>query len=695
MSRQTAKYEALLRISQAIASNRDIRSLMNALAELLHSVVQFEYFDILLYDETKKEMTFIFTGTPPRVDGTAWEDGPAEWVMTHQRPFICSFDELELRYPKIAWSRERTIAQSICVVPLTTAQRRLGCMEFVSVRPNAYSEKDAYFMRHVASQVAVAVDNALNYEAVQASEQKVRLERDHLSTLLKVTNAVGSKRDIEVLLQSVSRAIFETFGMEHTFVLIHNLELNRFRVYAPCAPSGRNLAGPEENSPIDQSPWGKAFTEEQRCLVQKAEIADVARSYRQVATMVEQDIEAFCCVPLITHSRCVGVLVVAHKDENAFSAGNLKIIDGIADQLAIGIENALAYQEIAQLKDRLASEKLYLEEEIRTDHNFGEIIGQSDALRDLLSQVEMVASSDSTALILGETGTGKELIARAIHQLSGRRDRALIKLNCPAIPLGLLESELFGHEKGAFTGAVAQKIGRLELAHQGTLFLDEVGEIPLEVQPKLLRAIQEQEIERLGGTRVIRVDVRIIAATNRDIKQMVADHQFRSDLFYRLSVFPLRVPPLRQRQADIPLLVRHFIQKHALRMKRDVDCIPTQTMQLLCQYSWPGNVRELQNLIERSVIVSKGPILNVPTVELMETSDFGKDSEFFEKLAPRKPQKTERDLIVRTLRETGGVVSGPNGAAAKLGLKRSTLVSRMKRLGLYSHGIEHDLHFFV
>jgi formate hydrogenlyase transcriptional activator len=306
-------------------------------------------------------------------------------------------------------------------------------------------------------------------------------------------------------------------------------------------------------------------------------------------------------------------------------------------------------------------------------------------LRELLAQVEMVAASDSTtALILGETGTGKELIARAIHQLSERRERTLVKLNCAAIPLGLLESELFGHEKGAFTGAVAQKVGRLELAHQGTLFLDEVGEIPLELQPKLLRAIQEREIEHLGGTRIIRVNVRIIAATNRDLKQMVAEHQFRNDLFYRLNVFPLRVPPLRERQADIPLLVRHFVQKHARRMKRDINRIPTATMQILCDYPWPGNVRELENFIERSVIVSRGSILNAPTSELLEVhhADCFDRVESFEKLTVNRPQKTDKELIVKALQEARGVISGPGGAAAKLGLKRTTLLYRMKRIGL-------------
>jgi formate hydrogenlyase transcriptional activator len=556
-------------------------------------------------------------------------------------------------------------------------------MIFLSLCPNAYSEEDAHFIQQVTSQVAVAFDNALNCEAVRISEEKLRLERDHLSSLLKVANAVGSKREIEELLKNISKAISEIFRTEHICFLIHRPKLNRFQTYTFAGP---NLIGPDESSPLDQSPWVKAFSERQRYLVQTAEAEKTEYPKQGAAAVTENDSEFFCYSPLIAHSRCVGVLVIAHKnEEGAFGAEDIEILNGISDQLAIGIENALGYQEICQLKDRLTSEKLYLEDEIRTESNFGEIIGQSDALRELLAQVEMVAASDSTtALILGETGTGKELIARAIHQLSERRERTLVKLNCAAIPLGLLESELFGHEKGAFTGAVAQKVGRLELAHQGTLFLDEVGEIPLELQPKLLRAIQEREIEHLGGTRIIRVNVRIIAATNRDLKQMVAEHQFRNDLFYRLNVFPLRVPPLRERQADIPLLVRHFVQKHSRRMKRDINRIPTATMQILCDYPWPGNVRELENFIERSVIVSRGSILNAPTSELLEVhhADCFARVESLEKLTVNRPQKTEKELIIKALQEARGVISGPDGAAAKLGLKRTTLLYRMKRIGL-------------
>lgn len=677
------RYESLMHVSEAILAHRDMSSLLNACSQFLHSVIEFEYFDIVLFDPDKGQFSAVFAGKSPTfldlvpLPDIHMEEGPGWLVLATQRPLRCSIEELRLKYPKVAALRNPDQVRSTCMVPLTTVQRQLGVMEFLSVRPNAYSEEDAQFLQQVASQVAVAIDNALNYQAI-------RVERDHLSALLTSANAISSKRNTEEMLKSVLPAITEVFRSEHVCFLILDAKLDCFRVYMI---DGGHLNSLEETCPHDASPWGQAFAEQKRQLVGKVDVDSIVTSYPEITAKLKLDRDPYCCVPLIAHNKCIGVLILSHEQEDAFSNDHLGILDGISDQLALGIENSLAYQEISELKDRLASENLYLEEEIKTNHNFEEIIGESDALQELLAQVRMVADSDCTVLILGETGTGKELIARAIHHLSTRRDRPLIKLNCAAIPLGLLESELFGHEKGAFTGAVAQRIGRLELAHQGTLFLDEVAEISLELQPKLLRAIQEREIERLGGARVIHVDVRIIAATNRDLKQMVADHQFRSDLFYRLNVFPLRVPPLRERQADIPLLVRHFIQKHTRRIKREIESIPSKTMQMLCDYPWPGNIRELENLIERSVILSKGSVLNVPTCELSGFANSNQSGsndgiEMLETLLTRRPRTTERELIVRTLRETRGVVSGPNGAAAKLGLKRSTLVSRIKRLKL-------------
>src|SRR4029077_11356043 len=311
-----------------------------------------------------------------------------------------------------------------------------------------------------------------------------------------------------------------------------------------------------------------------------------------------------------------GVLLVGRRDEKVFSPDEVKLLMQVANQVAIAVENALAYSKIAELKEKLTQEKLYLEDEIRTELNFEEIVGKSAVLRRVLKQVATVAPTDSTVLIFGETGTGKELIARAIHNLSSRRSNSFVKLNCAAIPMGLLESELFGHEKGAFTGAIAQRIGRFELANHGTVFLDEVGEIPLELQPKLLRVLQEREFERLGGTRTFTTDARLIAATNRDLASMVEDQKFRSDLFYRLNVFPLRVPSLRERPEDIPLLVRHFAEQCARRMNKKIETISSETLKQMQQYHWPGNIRELQNVIERAVILSAGPVLNVPLSEI-------------------------------------------------------------------------------
>jgi formate hydrogenlyase transcriptional activator len=369
-------------------------------------------------------------------------------------------------------------------------------------------------------------------------------------------------------------------------------------------------------------------------------------------------------------------LGLGRREENAFSEVDLGFLAQVASQIAIAVENALEYGQITEAKERLAEQKLYLEDEIRREHNFEEIIGNSPKLKAVLECVRIVAPADSTVLIQGETGTGKEMIARAIHNLSPRKGQAFVKVNCAAIPLGLLESELFGHEKGSFTGAIAQKIGRFELAHKGTLFLDEVGDIPLELQPKLLRVLQEQEFERLGSTRTQRVDVRVLAATNFDLTQMVAQKKFRSDLYYRLCVFPVTVPPLRDRRDDIPLLVRYFANKYARRMGKHIESIPKETMDALSHYAWPGNIRELQNLMERAVLLSTGPSLRVPLAEILASSGLSAAS------GGNALEQAEREQIVQALRESNWVVGGARGAAARLGLKRTSLAYKMQKLGI-------------
>jgi formate hydrogenlyase transcriptional activator len=379
--------------------------------------------------------------------------------------------------------------------------------------------------------------------------------------------------------------------------------------------------------------------------------------------------------------------VVKYQDA-AFTSDDIEFLTQIANQVAIAVENACAFGEIRELKEKLTQEKLYLEDEIRSEMNFAQIVGKSAPLRRVLKQVETVAPTDSTVLIYGDTGTGKELIARAIHDLSPRRSKPFVKLNCAAIPTGLLESELFGHEKGAFTGAIAQRIGRFEVANGGTIFLDEIGEVPLELQTKLLRVLQEREFERLGSSRTLRTDARLIAATNRDLEAMVSEQKFRSDLFFRLNVFPVHVPPLRERQGDIPLLVRHFTQQFSRRMNRVIETIPSAAMDALSRYHWPGNIRELQNVIERAVIISTGPALSVDVADLK----FSKASHPEERVAALQSKTNgalhdvlegmERQHILDALQQSNWVVAGPHGAAARLGMKRSTLQKRVHKLGI-------------
>ena len=422
----------------------------------------------------------------------------------------------------------------------------------------------------------------------------------------------------------------------------------------------------------------------------------------QIKHAYNDGLRSGCIIPLVAHDRALGTLDIASRSESAFTERDAELLTHIAKQIAIAVENALAYREISELKDKLAQEKLYLEEEIRSEMNFDQIVGDSPALRQVLELVETVAPSDSTVLLLGETGTGKELIARAIHDHSRRKDRTFVKLNCAAIPTGLFESELFGHEKGAFTGAISQKIGRLELADQGTLFLDEVGDVPLEIQPKLLRALQEREFERLGSTRTKKVDVRLVAATNRNLEKMIADREFRSDLYYRLNVFPIRIPPLRERREDIPVLARYFAQKFAQQMEKQIETIPAATMRALTEWDWPGNVRELGNFIERAVILTRGRSLEVPLAELRrvcidepKTRRASQDREEIARIVKEtinaldgKKSVTDeyankqREEIMRALTDSKGRVGGEDGAAARLGINRTTLLSRMKKLGI-------------
>lgn len=491
--------------------------------------------------------------------------------------------------------------------------------------------------------------------------------------LLEITNVLLTNLDIRKLLSAISASLGQVAPHDYASLALYDPEINKLRLHLLNSPAGLDIHPGEMLISLEGTPAGLSFSSRQSLIVGRLD--DGRFSSPLIQHLLATGIKSGCWLPLISHGRPLGALGIASLKEGAFAQFNLNLLSQVANQVALAIDNATAVSQMNGLTQRLMEEKRYLEDELRTEYNFEEIIGETPGLKRVLKQVETVAPTGATVLILGETGTGKELIARAIHNLSDRRDRTFVKLNCAAIPSGLLESELFGHERGAFTGAISQKIGRLELAHHGTLFLDEVGDIPLELQPKLLRALQEKEFERLGSARTIPVDVRLIAATNRDLAQMVKDRQFRSDLYYRLRVFPVHLTPLRERAGDIPILVHHFVQKHARRMNKQIDAIPPGAMQALERWHWPGNVRELENLIERAVILSPGHVLRVPLAELAETGDHLPHPSELSTL-----EAAEREHILRALREAKGVIGGPGGAAVRLGLKRTTLNNKMRKL---------------
>ena len=679
-----SRYQALLEISEAIASHRELDQLFRDLAPRLHRVVEFDFANLILYEPTRKSMRSHVLETPETAYACPPGECPMEtvggWVRDTQNPWIVSDVMHDKQFPNVAeWLRDHGVF-SVCVVPVTTALRKLGALAFGSRMAAAYSEIDVIFLQQVARQVAVAVDNALNFEQAQSGQQQLQNERDRLGLLLEITNTIVSSLDLHELLNAVSASLKRLVPHEYASLSLYDPETQRLQIHALDFPVSKGLLKEGLWVPVEGSPTGRAIMSGKPILITRADIAqfgsDIARR------IFDEGLKSAYCLPLISHGRALGTLVVASLREEHFPERDAELLRHIANQVAIGVENALAFRRMADRAQTLREEKLYLQDEIRTEYNFEEIIGDSMSLRRILDQLQTAAPTDSTILILGETGTGKELIARAIHHLSARREKTLVKVNCAAIPTGLLESELFGHEKGAFTGAIAQRIGRFELAHRGTIFLDEVGDIPLELQPKLLRVLQEQEFERLGSVRTTRVDVRVVAATNVDLAQKVAANQFRSDLYYRLNVFPITIPPLRERKEDIPVLVRYFAQKYARRMKKPVEAIPMKAMAALTEYHWPGNVRELENFIERSVILSHGAELQIPLGELRGRLKIPVIVPLQASDGIATLEHAEREHIVRALREAEWIVGGPKGAAMRLGMKRTTLQSRIKKLGI-------------
>ena len=663
-----SRYDALVRLAEAIRSHPDEKDLFRTLAKELHDVVEFDA--VSQFDGTANWVQWHFVEPynsrlearglyPVRKEQTA-----AWWVYQNQQPVLVSRTNRDTRFDQTRVRLVELGLHSFCALPLSTAHRRLGCLAFASHLEDAYSLDELRFLSLVANQIAVALDDA-------RAQKRLKL-------LLDLTNRVVSKLELHDVLHEIAAGIRHVMQCDGVGVALRDSESGQLRVQNKDFPGHEETcnSGRPSNAAERVYQTGEAinFTKEQLA-------AD--------EMLASSGLNSLCGFPLLCRGRKLGVLVVGSSSEDAFTEDDISFLSQVANQIAIAVENASAYGEISQLNDRLARENVYLESEIRSELGFEDIVGNSQALKQVLKEIETVAPADSTVLIYGETGTGKELIARAVHNLSSRKSNAFVKLNCAAIPTGLLESELFGHEKGAFTGAIAQRVGRFELAHRGSIFLDEIGEIPLELQPKLLRVLQEREFERLGSTRTLETDARLIAATNRDLKTMVEEQKFRSDLYYRLNVFPIRVPALRERKEDIPLLVRHFVQQFSQRNNRVISSIPSETMEALVRYRWPGNIRELQNVIERAVIISKSPVLNVALAELQ--SDTIQESR---RAAPRATfpesknlqgllEETERTQILRALEACNGLITGPKGAASRLGIKRSTLQLRMQKLGIH------------
>ena len=616
-------------------------------------------------------------------DETVLANGPVRRLLSRPDALHCDSATFAETWPQLAGSGLYPSFGYYCLLPLAAEGRIFGGCEFIRDDNRPWTEKEYQRLHTFTQIVAVVTEQIQSRVSNNVDYDLLCRERDNFRILVAITNAVLSRLDIDELVSEVAKEIHRYFRIDAISVVLRSNRKGKLNIYSTHYLDASHPV--HDQSEVDEAGTltERVFKSKEMLLLNLHQHDPLAPYEKMLFEMWDNKIQTLCLLPLMSGNTLLGVLKLAQCDEKVFTTTNLKLLRQIAERVSIAIDNALAYREIQRLKERLVDENLALTEQLNNvESEFGEIIGRSEAMNSVLKQVEMVAQSDSTVLILGETGTGKELIARAIHNLSGRNSRRMVKMNCAAMPAGLLESDLFGHERGAFTGASAQRIGRFELADKSSLFLDEVGDMPIELQPKLLRVLQEQEFERLGSNKLIHTDVRLIAATNRDLKQMVADREFRSDLYYRLNVFPIHLPPLRERPDDIPLLVKAFTFKIARRLGRNIDSIPAETLRLLSRMEWPGNVRELENVIERAVLLTRGSVLQLSLPEMsIEPQPLAAE------VLPEEGED-EYQLIVRVLKESNGVVAGPKGAAQRLGLKRTTLLSRMKRLGIHKDQLQ-------
>ena len=673
------RYRTLLEVSGAIASQPNLKAVLRSLRGLLSSIVAFDSVSLcLLSDKGNSVRLMAFDRDPEAHHVEIGTEVPHAGsavgrAIDEQNPVYIPDLEAELsRIPQLASQAKLPSPHSAYIFPISISGKKLGALTFATAQAGQFGPDDVELMTSVSSHVAVALESALATDAAELYQKQLAQERDRLRLLLEINNQVVTQLDTNELFRSASASIRKYFGNDFTGFWLIDKQSNQLECAVLDFPGSQGFLAEIPARKVTEQDLEKMRSRTPEIWSQE-EIEKLPSAV--LAPLKAESIAAMAVIPLGTSNGPLGRIAMGSRRADNFGQEDLDLLSQISAQISLALDNALAYGRLSASRNRLEDERLYLESEIQAEYNFEDLVGKSPALRKVLEQIEIVAPTGSSVLLRGETGTGKELIARAIHSLSPRRDRTFVRLNCAAIPSGLVESELFGHEKGAFTGALMQKRGRLELADHGSLFLDEIGDISLELQPKLLRALQEQEFERLGSNKTIRVDVRLIAATHRDLSLMIRNNQFREDLFYRLNVFPIEIPPLRERCEDIPLLVHYFVSRLARRMQKRIKSIPKPAMDALTNAPWPGNIRELENFVERAVILTQGDELNVPLAELRKSS--------VRNAAPVSTfQEAERQAIIEALKAASGRISGAGAAAERLGLKRTTLQNKIRRLNI-------------
>jgi len=674
-----SRYRALLGVSSAMVEQATVKAVLHSLRGVLSSSCRLHGAHLYILSSGGESLHLL--EFDQEADAPAIKIGAkisrlgavADALDKQESVFLPDVSQEMLKHPDLAPFAAQSVGRSSYVFPVSTSQQHYGILAVTKERGEEFVPEDVELLRSLASHVAVALECALARDSAEHYQRELATERDRLRLLLEINNHVVSKLDINVLFHSASASIRSYFRNDLTGFWLLAKDSKQLQSVVLDFPDGKGLLAEDASTHLTETDYDKIRARQSGVWT----VEDIERLPATIAgTLRAESVRSMAVTPLATATGPLGLLAIGSRKLHAFGQEDLDLLTQISIQISLALDNALAYGRVNASAARLEEERLYLESEITSEHNFEDIVGKSAALRRVLDQIAIVAPTGSTVLLHGETGTGKELFARAIHNRSPRRERTFVRLNCAAIPSGLVESELFGHEKGAFTGALIQKRGRFELADQGSLFLDEIGDISLDLQPKLLRALQEQEFERLGSTRTIHVDVRLIAATHRNLQSMIRNNQFREDLFYRLNVFPIEIPPLRERREDISLLVHYFVLRASRQMQKRIRSVPKQAMDALANADWPGNIRELENFIERCVILTQGEELNVPRAELKRaaTRSFASGSATFE--------QAERQVIIDALKAASGKISGRGGAAERLGLKRTTLQNKMRKLNI-------------